>query len=117
MFGWQWCAQKGYGAYEPRWSRAPWGDIIFRIPRRNPVGIVLDRGPLRDILGQVTYGRLDAVRDRKGVRAPLEGRWIQPETGSPARVLQIRASGDAIAELTDLDGDGIVDVALVNDDR
>jgi hypothetical protein len=58
--------------------------------------------------------RVHAVAHARG-GAHGEARFVQPEPGSPIRVLQIRAGADALAELTDLDGDGVVDVTLVNE--
>ncbi len=116
VHGRQWCRDKGFGlgsGLGGRWEdRGSWGDIILGSPRGGDRrrGAV-DRGGLIDVLGDVVFGRIDAERARVGGRAPLEGRWL--ELGDGGHVLQIRSGSRPVAELTDLNGDGRVDVALV----
>lgn len=120
VHGRQWCRDKGYALGTDRrvyrrdvyWQDRGWEDIILRAPRRTDRrGSVVDRGGLIDVLGDVVYRRLDLERRRLGGREPLSGRWISPAGG--ARVLQIRSGSVPVAELTDLDGDGRIDAALV----
>lgn len=116
VHGRRWCVEKGFGLgsdrrFDDRWDRRGWEDIVLRSPRRTSrSGGILDRGSLADVLGDVILGRLDDGRrlDRHG---PLTGRWLRPDGG--ATVLQIRAGRLPVAELTDLNGDGRVDVVLV----
>lgn len=120
VHGMQWCRDKGYvqGRYDTRrdrrddrWERRSIGDIIFGTPRdrdrrsRTVSGSILD-----DVLGRRAYGDLAAVAS-----GALTGRWVYPD-GS-ARVLQLRDTLGPLAELTDFDGDGRVDLVLVNPDR
>ncbi len=116
VHGRQWCRDKGFGlgtGIGGRWEdRGSWGDIILGSPRGGDRrrGAV-DRGGLMDVLGDVVYGRIEAERARVGGRQPLEGRWLELKNGG--RVLQIRSGSLPVAELTDLNGDRRVDVALV----
>lgn len=110
VFGRRWCLEKGFGLDRVSWTRGGLGDIIFRrVPRRD--GAILERPGLADVLGEVVLGRLLARSglDRDGT--PLTARWRTLQE-SGARVLQIRAGSRPLAELTDLDGDGAVDVQL-----
>lgn len=113
VFGMRWCREKGFGGYgRSGWYRASWDDVVFSPrPRRSRRGAVLDRGDLIDILGGVIFGRLVHERDRIRGRAPLAGRWLRTRDG--ARILQVRAGRVPLAELSDLDGDGRVEITLL----
>jgi hypothetical protein len=116
VFGRQWCRDKGFGlggVLGPRWETRRWDDVVLRAPRgseRRP-GTV-GGGGLIDILGDVVYGRLVAEGSRLGAGGPLTGRWLA--TDGAAAVLQIRAGGVPLAELTDLTGDRRVDAILIS---
>jgi len=121
VHGMQWCREKGFGngrydtrrdrRYEDRWERRSIGDIIFGTPRdrdrrsRTVSGLILD-----DILGRRAYSDLAAVAS-----GALTGRWVYPDGNT--RVLQLRDTRGPLAELSDFDGDGRVDLVLVNRDR
>ena len=115
VHGRQWCRDKGFGLGSGsaiRWEDRGWEDVILRAPRdRERRSGTVDRGGLIDILGDVVYGRLLNENRRVGGSDPLTGRWLNP--GGVADVLQIRSGGVAVAELSDLDGDGRVDAVLV----
>jgi hypothetical protein len=68
---------------------------------------------LGEILGRVILGRLMSHRSALGLRDELEGRWFVPRDRPGARVLQVRAGDLLLAELSDFDGDGRADVALL----
>jgi hypothetical protein len=114
VHGWQWCVRKGHAGprtvYEPRWERRRWEDVIFRTPRDRRRNAALDEVTLADVLGSVVLGRFQQQRPHDG-GAPLTGRWVAGTNG--ARVLQLRAGHKPIAELSDLSGDGRVDLVLV----
>jgi hypothetical protein len=109
VHGREWCRAKGWSA---TWNRTIWDDARIRLPRDRRSG-TLQQGTLAEVIDRVVFGRLDERRARLGVQAPMEGRWLVTPEG--ARVLQVRAGGVPIAELTDLDGDGRVDLVLLND--
>lgn len=114
VHGRQWCRDKGFGlgSGSARWEDRGWEDIILGSPRRGDRRQrTMDQGGLIDVLGDVVLGRLDGERRRLGGRAALEGRWLDLRQGG--RVLQIRSGNVPVAELSDLDGDGRVDVTLV----
>lgn len=109
VHGRRWCMDKGFGLGRGSilgWQRAPWEDIRYE-PRRSRAGDVVGRGTLADILGDVVFGRL---ADAAGTTR-LDARWLEPRRS--ARVLQVRAAGRPLAELTDSDGDGRMDVVLL----
>jgi hypothetical protein len=102
--GMEWCREKG-------WAPASWQSIVYR--SRVPNGSV--RQPtLRDILGSVILGRFTDYSQQLGARGPLEGRSFY---AGDASVLQLRAGGVPIAELSDLDRDGRVDLVLLANRR
>lgn len=115
VHGMAWCREKGWAGSRTApvlWQRdGGWGGIDLgksRLPRSG--GGVIDRGGLIDILGEVVFGRL--VRNARLDRDDgISGRWLMPADRS--RVLQIRSRSGPIAELSDVDGDGRVDVVLV----
>lgn len=115
VHGRQWCIDKGYGLGNDGWygQRRPTmererslEDIIFRRRGGTSDGRVMRRNTLEDILGRTVLGRLGAGRN-------VEGRWV-PTNQRGAYALQLRSGGAPLAELTDYNGDGRVDLALVS---
>ncbi len=116
VHGRRWCVEKGFGLggarmYDARWERRYWDDVVFGRRWYRHRADVVDARILVDVVGPGVYGRLELMRRRMGVRYALTGRWVRPRGG--ALVLQVRAGPVAVAELTDLNGDGRVDVVLV----
>lgn len=113
VHGMRWCRDKGFGngRASARWEDRGWEDIILRQPRDARSQGTLDRGGLIDVLGDVVFGRLEGERQRLGGRTTLDGRWLDLSDGG--RVLQIRSGSLPVAELSDVNGDGRVDIALV----
>jgi hypothetical protein len=116
VFGRRWCLERGYGLGRPvardiRWDRQHWDDVFFGRQWYRTRSDYVDGRVLVDVVGRGAYGRLDLLRRRFGSRYALSGRWVRP--GGRALVLQIRSGPTAIAELSDLDGDGHVDVVMV----
>jgi hypothetical protein len=107
VHGSEWCRAKGWQA---TWSRTRWDDAVLRSP--GPRRGVYEQDSIADILGRVVFGRVESQRRRLGADGPMQGRWVQGRGG--AQVLQIRAAGIPIAELTDLNGNGRIDVVLLN---
>jgi hypothetical protein len=106
VFGQQWCRDRGHGGY---WQRGGWEDVIFRSPRDTRRGHTNQRGVI-DVLGDVVFGRLDSHRRQLGASDPLVGRW---QTQNGVQVFQVRSGAIPVAEFTDLDGDGRVDLVLL----
>jgi len=106
VYGRAWCVEKGFALGAQDWRRVDMGRIAFRKHTRGDV----DRGGLVEILGEVSFGKLEA---RIGVRvdSPLTGHWLTSPDGPS--VLQIRAGSTALGELVDNDRDGTVDVVLM----
>lgn len=117
VHGRQWCREKGFGLGERgRWERERgWQDIIFdqQRRRRSESGTILGSDVLGDILDRRLQRRLAEVQRRLGLtRAPLAGRWLER---AGARILQLRAGNQPLAELADTDGDRRIDAAFVMD--
>jgi hypothetical protein len=106
QFGRQWCLDKGFGLGSGHWSRATWGDVRFQTTRRTTGSIARD--VLVGVLGNVMLNRL-----AYGASGPVTGQWVSYGSSSPS-VLQLRSSGAPLAELTDYNRDGRVDLVLVN---
>ena len=110
VHGRQWCVDKGFGLANSRWDQARWEDVIFRQPQPR-TSLDLNRGTLRDILGEVVFNRLDARRRTLGVTTPLSGRWVDSDGRS---VMLVNAGALGIAELIDRNRDRRVDQVLLN---
>ena len=96
-------------AARTRWERRTIEDIIFGTPRndRDRRRATLDQRVLGEVLGR------SAMRDLGRVASgPIVGRWVQPSRG--VRVLQLRDGRGPLAEMTDYNADGRVDLVLVN---
>lgn len=116
VFGMSWCREKGFGVGRAsRWEPVSWRDVILRVPERQRRDRTLRNRDLIDILGDVVLGRIIAEGGTAGTREPVTGRWLQPDR-SRGMVLQIRAGGVPLAELTDLNGDGRADAVLLHRD-
>lgn len=114
VFGMRWCFEKGFVPGSARWRPSDLGDIVFDPrPRRRADRGTFGERVLEDILGDIIFGRLVSHRGTLGIDENLEGRWHVPLERDSARVLQVRSGGLPIAELSDLDGDGRVEVTLV----
>lgn len=110
VFGRAWCVRKGFGLGRAGWRRGDLGDVVFRrVPGRD--GALLDRASLGEILGVVVLERLLSELGLHR-RVPVSGRWLEL-ADRRGQVLQIRSGSRPLAELTDLDRDGGVDVMLV----
>lgn len=117
--GMRWCYEKGFATrgYDrrsdrrraPRWERRSVEDIIFRVPRRDrrTERRTERRIVLEDVLGRTRLRQLQRVAD-----GALTARWVYPSR--TVRVLQVRDRRGPLVELTDLNGDGRVDVFLTN---
>jgi hypothetical protein len=85
-----------------------WEDVILRRP--TSTNRRLEQQTLRDLLGATVLGRLSTHASRLGARGALDGRLVNLAGGS---VLQLRANGVPLAELTDRNRDGRFDLVLL----
>jgi len=111
VHGWQWCVEKGY---KMGWSSAALSGATFRGEGKARRGEELDSGSITDILGREMAKQIEGVARDLGLDGVLNGRWADTDDGG-ALVLQLRAGSEPLAELTDRNGDGKVDAALVMD--
>ena len=119
VHGRRWCVRKGFGLgrgwadrrYDYRWERARWGDVVIRDSRRERGQRDVGDDWLRDVLGDVIYGRVQTHHRSLGWSGPLAGDWFDDDDG---RVLTILSGARPLAELVDRDRDGRVeDVRIV----
>lgn len=120
VFGRSWCHRMGFGTGFG-WRRGSWlEEIIFRtLPgQRRPHRygtrggfLRLDEAGVVELLGEAALRRLLREAGLAPRRGGIRGRWMRLDGGGG--VLQLRADGDPLAELTDLQGDGRVDAGLL----
>lgn len=111
VHGWQWCVDR---SYKMGWSSAALSGATFRGEGKARRGEELDSGSIADILGRETAKQIEGVARDLGLDGVINGRWADTDDGG-ALVLQLRAGSAPLAELTDSNGDGTVDAALVMD--
>jgi len=111
VHGWQWCVDR---SYKMGWSSAALSGATFRGEGKARRGEELDSGSITDILGREMAQQIEGVARNLGLDGVLNGRWADTDDGG-ALVLQLRAGSEPLAELTDRNGDGKVDAALVMD--
>ena len=123
VHGWQWCRDKGWdndrrwddrrrndSRYNDRWDRVDWGSVIFRDRDRQRRNDSFGSSVLRDVLGDVVFGRLDTHSRRLGQSNRLDGRWLPYNNGY---LLQVHAGGIPIARLIDANRDGRAETILL----
>ena len=96
------------------WSSAALSGAEFRGKDKARRGDELDSGSIEDILGREMAKQIQGVARDLGLDGVINGRWADTDDGG-ALVLQLRAGSAPLAELTDKNGDGKVDAALVMD--
>jgi hypothetical protein len=111
VHGWQWCVDR---SYKMGWSSAALSGATFRGEGKARRGEELDSGSIADILGRETAKQIEGVARDLGLDGVINGRWADTDDGG-ALVLQLSAGSAPLAELTDSNGDGTVDAALVMD--
>ncbi len=109
--GWQWCVDR---SYKMGWSPSALSGAEFR--NRDDVrrGDELNAGTIEAILGEVIAAEILGIARDQGLDGVLNGRWADTDADG-ALVLQLRSGSEPLAELTDRNGDGKVDAALVMD--
>jgi hypothetical protein len=108
VFGRQWCRDKGFALGSERWDSRRMGDIILRQPRDRDQQR-MGRSVLTDVLGDVVFGRFEALGRQHG-RGEVNGSWLDLGHG---RMLQLSVGSVPFAELIDSNRDGRVDRVLV----
>ena len=110
VHGRSWCVQRGFSLQSGTvWDRTEWADVVLRAPRRAGT---IPGGSLLDVLDENVVERLEEQRRRLEVYTPLAGRWLPAE--GEGVVLQVFSGKTVIAELLDEDGNGRVDMVLLN---
>ena len=113
VWGRAWCMDKGFGLGDGDDRVWGWGREIEDVVLRRPdTDRDLDRGGLKDVLGDIVFGRIALQSLVLGADEPLSGRWIGQENGP--RVLSIHAGDLPVAELVDIGRDDEVDVLVFN---
>jgi len=109
VHGWQWCVDR---SYKMGWSSAALSGATFRGKGKARRGDELDSGSIADVLGREVTKQIEGLARDLGLDGVINGRWADTDDGG-ALVLQLRAGNEPLAELTDRNGDGKVDAALV----
>lgn len=105
-----WCVQRGYSLESGTvWDKAEWADVVLRAPRRAGV---IPGASLPDVVGDDIVAKLEDQRRRIEAYTPLAARWLPAE--GEGVVLQVFSGRTVIAELLDSDGNGRVDLVLLN---
>jgi hypothetical protein len=113
VYGRQWCIDRGFGLGSVTWRKVPPGQVKFgRVPQ-GPI----DAGRLgwREVAEILTDAALDEIfgDSRRDLdRERLAGQWRGGDTEG-LLVFELLLGDEPVAELTDLDLDGQVDVVLV----
>jgi len=113
VYGRQWCIDRGFGLGSASWRKVPPGQIKFgRVPQGpinttrlgwREVAEILTDAALDEIFGESQY---DLDRER------LTGEWRGGDTEG-LLVFELMLGDDPVAELTDLDLNGEIDVVLI----
>ncbi len=114
VYGRQWCLERGHGLGESTWGHAHVGRVVFgRVPEGQ--NIESPRLGAREIAEILTGVVLDEIFDKSHHdlnRAQLGGSW-RGGSNEGILVLEVLIGGAPVAELTDTDLDGEVDVVLI----
>jgi hypothetical protein len=109
VHGWQWCVER---SYKMGWSSTALSGAEFRGRDKARRGAELDAGSIDEILGNEIMKQLRGVARDLGLDGAINGRWADTDDGG-ALVLQLRVGNEPLAELTDRNGNGKVDAALL----
>ncbi len=113
VYGRQWCIEQGFGLGEASWRRAGPGKIKFA---RVPEGAIQPgRLGWREVAGILTDAVLDEIFRESSYeldRERVAGEW-RGGASEGLLVFELTLGGEPVAELTDLDLDGNVDVLLI----
>lgn len=113
VYGRQWCLEKGHGLGTSIWHHAHVGKVVFgRVPKGRIESPRLGAREVAEILTDVVLDEIFGKSHYDLDRAQLGGTWRGGSTEG-ILVLEVLSGGAPVAELTDSDLDGEVDVVLV----
>ena len=102
VYGRDWCWDRGFRLGE-EWDRNRGGSARIQPPSGSPI----DQGVLSQMLDASLMTRLQTLRTRLGLTAPLNGSWTETTVGG--RLLTVRSGSMLIAEISDRNRDGRAD--------
>ena len=113
VYGRQWCLERGHGLGESTWGHAHVGRVVFgRVPEGQVESLRLGAREIAEILTGVVLDEIFDKSDYDLDRAQLGGNW-RGGSNEGILVLEVLMGGAPVAELTDTDLDGEVDVVLI----
>ena len=113
VYGRQWCLAKGYGLGEAVWHPTPMGRVVFqRVPPGRVQTVRLGPREIAGILSDVVLDEIFGKSHYELDRGALGGVW-RGGADDGLFVLEVLVGDSPVAELTDTDLDGEVDVVLI----
>jgi len=113
VYGRQWCLDKGFGLGNASWRRTRPGRIRFgRVPQGPIEPVRLGAREIAEILTDIALDEIFGESRYDLDRSSLAGEW-RGGSGEGLFVLELLIGDDPVAELTDTDLDGEVDVVLI----
>jgi hypothetical protein len=102
VYGRDWCWDRGFRLGD-EWDRNRGGSARIQPPSGSPI----DQGVMSQMLDASVMTRLQTLRTRLGLTAPLNGSWTETTVGG--RLLTVRSGSTLIAEISDRNRDGRAD--------
>ena len=113
VYGRQWCLEQGFGLGEAAWRHAHVSKVVFgRVPTGRVENLHLGAREIAEILTDVVLDEIFGESHYDLVRSRLSGTW-RGGSDEGILVLEVLIGGEPVAELTDIDLDGTVDVTLI----
>ena len=113
VYGRQWCLEKGHGLGKSTWQHARLGKVVFgRVPKGHIKSARLGAREIAEILTDVVLDEIFGKSQYDLDRGQLGGTW-RGGSNEGILVLEVLIGGTPVAELTDTDLDGEVDVVLI----
>ncbi len=113
VYGRQWCLEQGFGLGEAAWRHARVGRVVFgRVPNGTIENPRLGAREIAEVLTGVVLDEIFGKSHYDLDRAQLSGSW-RGGSSEGILVLEVLIGGAPVAELTDTDLDGEVDIVLI----